>query len=440
MDFGQPQRVLLINPPIHDIRLPWAKFLQPTLLLRLASSFENEGTSVKMLDAVFVADGQHLHKEAIGKIDLDGRAIGRWHFGASRKEMTSRMRNFVKSNWYPDLIVVECLTSFWWQGAAEVIADARTIFPESKIALVGTYASVAKEHATENTQADYVIDEIPHKCLSPIPNLSVYEQLPSVVYLSAHSLNFEPKNITSTIDFLTTKYQIHNFAFSDHALISTQPDVYREMLGQLIEQDRRLKFYALGTISSFELAHNPELSRLMKQAGYTYLVLSDDRDLPVDDSVGQEWIASMEVAGKLLQDAGFDLRTGQVSASVSIGRLGENLGERAQTATLLSHHIGSVLFWPYQPALAECKGTLLQNINGKVFPLRADNGLTYQDYLELLGLGTVLNSKYRGRTFDFLGDGLIASLFRDSVSRLSWEPDPSVKGTIKLPYIIKERK
>ena len=95
--------------------------------------------------------------------------------------------------------------------------------------------------------------------------------------------------------------------------------------------------------------------------------------------------------------------------------------------------MGSLIFWPYQPLPDECPSTPLEAQNGKLFPFRTRNGYTYRDYLNVLGVATVFNAKYRSHTFDFLGESFVSQLFRESVVRRGWDPDPDVKGSIKLP-------
>jgi hypothetical protein len=135
--------------------------------------------------------------------------------------------------------------------------------------------------------------------------------------------------------------------------------------------------------------------------------------------------------------AGFRKRTEALNAGICIGRLGEDLAERALLITLVAHHMGSVILWPYQPAPAECPGVPLERQNGKLFPLREQNRLTYRDYLNLIGLSAVLNAKYRDCTFDFLSDGLVPRLFRASLERQGWDPPPEVKGSLQLPVLVR---
>jgi len=81
----------------------------------------------------------------------------------------------------------------------------------------------------------------------------------------------------------------------------------------------------------------------------------------------------------------------------------------------------------------------LESQNGKLFPLRNLSGIRYSEYMDLLGLAVVLNAKYRERTFDFLGDGLVGRLFRDSVARRGWDPPQEVKGSVNLPMAAPRR-
>ncbi len=74
--------------------------------------------------------------------------------------------------------------------------------------------------------------------------------------------------------------------------------------------------------------------------------------------------------------------------------------------------------------------------NGKLYPFRNANGVSYREYLNLHGLAAVLNSKYREHTFDFLGDGLISNLLRDSIARGAWDPPEHLKGSLQLPILV----
>ena len=91
----------------------------------------------------------------------------------------------------------------------------------------------------------------------------------------------------------------------------------------------------------------------------------------------------------------------------------------------LAHAVGSVTVFPYQPTPQE--GVQLGvhepgQVNGKLYPFAAANGVRFADYADLLRLAATLNSKYRDVTFDFLGDDMIARMIRTSIRDHTWQP------------------
>ena len=45
-----------------------------------------------------------------------------------------------------------------------------------------------------------------------------------------------------------------------------------------------------------------------------------------------------------------------------------------------------------------------------------------EDQIELIRLQRLLNSRFRGQRFDWLGDGLVAKIVRESIRTRSWDP------------------
>jgi hypothetical protein len=48
--------------------------------------------------------------------------------------------------------------------------------------------------------------------------------------------------------------------------------------------------------------------------------------------------------------------------------------------------------------------------------------LKSEEHIELYRLQKLLNSRYCGKRFDFLGQGLVAHMFRESIRTESWNP------------------
>lgn len=427
--------VLLLNPPVYDVRLPWAKFQQPTQLLRLATALRRNGADVRLIDALYCPAEARLPRRRVAILDTDdGLTINKWRFGMPSAALSGALRSLNDQGWRPDTIYVESFATHWWEGAAEIIAAARACFPNAQVILTGAYAALAPAHAAEFTGADDLRAEPLPGLTNLPPDVSLYPSPPAFVWLSLGDGSRPAATIIDEIASLATA-GVRAFAFADERIATRFPSLYRAVLDGLIDRRLRIALHAFGTLAPQELVEQPDLAVLLHRAGYAQLNLADDRAMPLGRDADDAWLAASEAAAMACTRAGFRPRSGEVTGGLCLGRGGENLAERARLATLLSQCLGSIIFWPYQPDPDECADGPLEARNGKLYPLRARNGATYQDYLGVLGLATVLNAKYRSRTFDFLGDGLVATLLRDSLGRRAWDPDPVVKGSLRLPVL-----
>jgi hypothetical protein len=370
-------------------------------------------------------------------IDLDGTPVNKWRYGVSRWALDSQLRLLQRSGWRPDRIFIECFTTFWWEGAAEAVATAKRRFPDSTVSLLGAYAALAAEHAKEHSLADEVISQ-PPRWLSALPtDLSVYPEIPSFAFVATGDGTRTTEEIVEEIVVKAARRQVRHFAFEDHAIARRFGSLYRSVLERLVERKLRICWYALGNIAPGDLVEQPDLADLMRRAGYIQIWFSDDRDTPPGSHAFEQLSDSYAAAAEFCHAAGFPQRAEALNGTLCVGRGMEDIAERARLAAAVASRIGSITLWPYQPSPQECSGVALEDQNGKLFPLRTQSGLTYEEYLRLFAVVGVLSSKYRTRTFDFLGDGLIPRLLRDSLRREAWDPDPSVKGGLQLPVVIR---
>jgi len=431
------ERVLLLHPPIVDIRVPWVRYLQPARLLRLATFFRSVNADVRVVDTVALSDGKPLRKARVRQRDIEGHPINVWRFGMTPHAIEKALRALRREKWVPDIVYVESHTTFWWEGVAEVIRTLKSVFPDSKVVLLGPYAELTELHARSETLADE-IGHIDWSQLSDLtPDLSHYDTKPDAIYLSLNAGQRDPQAVVAEIDALRRKYNIQSFAFLDHGIAGDCADTLRQVLEGVLSGNLSVRFSALGNLPMRDLLAYPDLAGLMKRSGYTRIVFGDDRSASPGAAADQLLLEEAEEVSAMCSSAGFQLRTDAVTGSLCLGQPGETLEQRAKTATLLAHHLGSIIFWPYQPVPDELPTTDLENQNGKLFPMRQVNGATFNDYLGVLGLASVLNAKYRTTTFNFLGESIIARLFRESIDRQAWIPPEEVKGTLKLPAVKK---
>src|SRR5262249_16231768 len=151
------ERVLLINPPVYDIRFPWAQYQQPTTLLRLSTFYKRAGAEIRLIDALDHKRGTRLRKERVATLQADGFELDKWRFGISRFAVKTELRSLGVAGWVPDIVYIECPTTFWWEGIAEVVERVRERFPMTRIALIGAYPALAPDHARQHINADLLI-------------------------------------------------------------------------------------------------------------------------------------------------------------------------------------------------------------------------------------------------------------------------------------------
>jgi hypothetical protein len=403
-------------------------------LFRLARYSIGIGANTNFIDVLSDDRNAYRRRERVDVLDLDRIAVSKWRFGESAYSFVRKLSKLRSGRWMPDRVYVLCGTTFWWEGAAEAIAAIKRVFPSTRVVLVGAYPDLAPHHAADHSKADIVARHLDSK-LEPAVCLDRCANPPSFVYISLGGGARTAQDVLDEVTDKAERLKVRHFAFAEHAVASRFPALYREVLEKLIDRRLAICFYALGNIAPADLADAPDLAGLMRQAGFKQIYFADDRDEPDDPVSMERLVEAYRGAAVACHLAGFPPRTDALTATVCLGRAGEDLAGRARLATLAAHHLGAVIFVPYQPAPAECPDLPLEAQNGKLFPLRHRNGHTYREYLDVMGLGVVLNAKHRERTFDFLGDGLVARLFRDSLDRRAWDPDPAVKGSLRLPAL-----
>jgi hypothetical protein len=389
-----------------------------------------------------------LRRERVREFSLDGLPVSQWRYGESRASLRRQLRALSKDGWVADVVVIECFVSFWWRGVREAAALARESFPNARVAVIGQTEGLVQANRSrvssahlENVRAE-AVDILPIEIHKAAPDWALGSRPPLLGYLS---LAAGLRTSEAVVEDIQTGVAagVRTFAFCDLGLLRQNDQAFTEVLRAVIAKKLKVKFVAPGTISVRDLVDRTELLPLMWEAGYRQIVFSDDRHAAVSGP------ASWEIEDRLLRayasviphcaKAGFSYRTDAVAAAVSLGRHGENLMQRSAFLAAVAHTVGSVIVWPYQPTAEECRlagATEDRDLrNGKLFPLRHTSTASYRDYLNVLGLAVVLNSKHREHTFDFMGKGLIPTLFRKSLSRKAWDPDVSIKGGLRLPVL-----
>ena len=120
------RRVLLVNPPVSDLRLDWARWQQPSGLLRLGAALRQMGADVRLFD--FLAEGMNdgrVTRRQVGTLAIGDDELTWWLFGLPWADAARRFSAWRAEGWQPDEVWVTSLTSFWRRGVHDVIRRIR---------------------------------------------------------------------------------------------------------------------------------------------------------------------------------------------------------------------------------------------------------------------------------------------------------------------------
>lgn len=425
------KRVLLINPAIYDIRLPWAKWQLPVTSLKLGDKLLKDGADVRLVD--FIHEPQRgKARKLIGHAEADGTNIQKWRYGKPRNQITSQLKAWSNESWHPDEVYVEGFTTFWWEGVQEAVSIAKSVYPKAQVTAIGPYAELMPSHATEVSGADAAQTKDELSIRGHQSSLQLYEDMPTCWHLML------PRKTSGNAELLEYAKRaqakgVEEFSLLHDELTNSMAQVLLDLMEKSASQNSRVRLNALGSIGARDVAEMPLLAGCLRSGGFKHIFLADDRTYKQSQADEDRFIEENKLAIEACHKAGFKPRTDAIVAGLCIGRKGETIERRTHMAAHLASIVGSVIPWPYQPALSETATGSPEEHNSKLYPLRAQNGLTYLDYAELVSLAAVLNSRYRDCSFDFLGNGLIPSLLASSIERQGWNPDPCVKGPLVLP-------
>lgn len=449
-------RILLINPPVYDVRLEWSRWHKPTGLLQVASWLQEQGKEVKLIDCLYTYQ-KRLPYEKIDTLLVGDYQLNKRRYGLSFSELTNQVKKYLADNWYPDAVFITSLNSIWWEATRDTITRLRKILPKAKFILGGVYPTVAYKHAVEYSGADDVIAGGITEAANLRPDLSLYEK--SVYSTGIYFYNsrtvfdvgntLRPRPLDKIVDEILAdvKLGVREFLFFDEEIHAEDAESFSELLDEIAKLNLQAHFILPGNISPRTIT--PDLAHKMHQARLDRVYLRCDLHFGQDRvSYTTPLSTYQECVGYLLENPSFKPRQENIAAMLVVGFPFEDLEEVTERLIQLAHIAGSVILVPFQYvpglhqgsqfdlALTQNGHLSLEDFNSKLFPLARCTGKSFEDYMELMRLTTLLNSKYHGKTFDFLGSNLAAKLFRESIRTEGWNPFRAESGTEETLDII----
>jgi len=413
-----PRRVLLINPPVYDLRLDWARWQQPCGLLHLGAELSRRGADVRLLDILQAGTSEdgRVTRRQVETCERDGESLVWWCFGLPWADIGRLAARWRADGWQPDEVWVTSLTSFWWRGVQDVIRRVKyDWWPHARVLLGGIYPTLYPDHAQANTDADLIVTG-PVPGVEPAPDFSLYERTPANAGVHLYGGERTAGAVVNEIAGLVFS-GVREIAFFDDDLPGPDPDRFDAVLQGLQRRRLKLRLVVLGNLQARSVSET--------RAAWLFAANAAEAYLQWDPALNGDMQHYAQAAYCLETYGGFKARTGALSAIVHAGWPGESIEDTAAHLLQLSHAVGSVTVFPYQPTPqqgAQIGVASPDQLNGKLFPFAAANGVRFGDYADLLRLAATLNSKYRDVTFDFLGNNMIASMVRHSIRSAAWQP------------------
>ena len=440
-----PRRVLLFAPPVYDVRFPWSEWHQPASLLQLATALRRAGCDLRLVDALFNPSGDHQPKQRMGSFARGDTLVNYWRWGLQAPALRQQLADLQEMGWYPEAVFLLSGIACQWEGCREAISLVRHVFPAARIALYGDYPASAPAHALANSGADLVIAHQLEELVGLPLDLSLYQRRPRIAHLSigsaGRSLDDLLGELLARVATAKRQERIRHIVLADTDAFRRFPQHVRALCQAIAERNLSVSMHAFGGVHPEAFAEDPVLAASLKRAGLKQIIFTSDREVPFTTEAWTAFLEALREAVARCCEAGYRLRTDDLVATACLGRPREDPSQVAGRLTELAHVAGSIILLPYQPAPSDCPDDLpLEEANGRLFPFAEANGSTYRDYMELLGLGAILNAKWRSRTFDFLGDSLVAGLVRESLVTESWRPPATSGQPVTVGYFGKDGK
>jgi radical SAM superfamily enzyme YgiQ (UPF0313 family) len=285
-------KILLVNPPIYDFTA-YDFWLRPLGLLEAAGPLRGK--------AEFVL---------FDYLDNDKTKIDRWGRGKFPEQIIEtpqplkiiprRFRRYglpresfrkVLQNYKFDYAFLQTAMTYWYPGLIEVIEDIRSLQPQTKIILGGTYATLCPAHA-KTLSPDLIVTGTD---LNPLWNFlglepdtnqpalwEGYEKLNTAAlkltdgcpfnctYCSVPKVykGFAPRPLETALAELEliTKLGASNIAFYDDALLYKSEQVLIPFLNEIIKRGIKINLHTPNALNARFISR--DLAKIMLRAGF----------------------------------------------------------------------------------------------------------------------------------------------------------------------------
>ncbi|WP_342404310.1 hypothetical protein [Brevibacillus sp. FSL K6-2834] len=417
-EFNSKTKILLINPPVQEVRYAWVRWNQPTTLLMLSTVLTEMHCDVQLLDFMLpsetgrVAIRDLAKQKVIGSTSYKART-----YGMPMDEAAKNLRIVLKE-WEPDHIIIDTLTSYWYETLRTLIPYLKTLIPDTRISIIGPYAAMETEHAKKMGATYLVTDYLDfQRC---IPNYELYfkpitKKLNSDKLPRFGGLKFTQDPVNGLLEQVAVlrRNNIKDTVIFEENLFLHEGQILREFLSILNKEGIQLSFHGLCGI---EIKDAPlGIFQEMYNGGYRSFFLEYEKQ-------GNELIIDnyIRVYRELKSNK---ISSGNFAGFLMIGTPEDDLETMFRHSFQLLELCGSLIPKPYTPSFhtdeykSYSRAGRLDLLSPHVFPLAEKNGISREEYMEFYQHTSFLNEKRLGQSFNFFDDHYCSIALKRSLGK-----------------------
>ncbi|MDD5584725.1 MAG: radical SAM protein [Candidatus Omnitrophica bacterium] len=357
--------ILAINPWIYDFAA-YDFWLKPYGFLVILSYLKNKGIHVDYIDCLEkkVTQGTFgrgkYESVIVPKPDVL-KSIPRYfkRYGISLEDFKAHLEG---KN--PDYILITSSMTYWYPGIIEAVGIIKERFPQAKIILGGTYATLCAEHAQKISAIDFVftnncLDDFFKTLNVSFDYQSLYSTLPyyddfypkldyvvlrtswgcpfdcdycAIKKLFPHSLRLPYERIAEFI-LMHSSRGIKDFVLYDDAFLY-EPEYVKKLLREIARRKLNILFHTPNALHLRFL--DEEIASLLKETGFTNPHFGLETLNPALQKIWGDKVNREDLIKgiALLKKGGFI--NGEFSVYLLLGYPGQNLADLKQDADFLN--------------------------------------------------------------------------------------------------------
>ncbi len=442
-------RVLLVNPPVQEKRYHWLKWNQPLELLRLSAWIKERirSADVRLYDFMLPDPKGDVPRHKVKETWAAPGAEALWHFGRPFEAFDAYLDELVKSGWAPQLVVVSSLTSYWHVAIEKLLLRICNVLgpkhrPRATIALYGAYPAIEPEHAEGQHEAD-VAFTAPVDVTACAPDFPLYfdQWKRAPLYFG---LDIEASDVAEHLGMcleLQTRWDrargigkppTITAAFLNENLCSPKSRL-AELAKQAERYERRVRIDAICGVDprAFDSDSLRMLGELgMKSIFIEYATRPDGRLEEEAYGPFREFLARDRERRRAGGEGELSARDA-VTAFVDVGLPTDDIEMIVRNTLVLNQYFQAIILKPfgYSPDIDPAASS----VRRERWPLPAASSpqwfpyvgrgsrLALDDYDNLMRWQGIVNKRVKSLTFDFLGDGAVPRLVRETLIEESWK-------------------